>query len=273
MDVRNIVLLLAVLLIGSCGGREPLSPSNAETHSFDHVKAELRAIVADPVRADLAESQLMFLRQEYDLFGLVVGERRQRGLALGANYDTTREQLDVFMAENLEQMLLSRDRVISAYQALRESLTTDEWAAFGAIESAANSGLFDSPRASDAAGHALADLVAFLFFSSSASGPVDYLAAAAERLDTGVTDEQRRGQASKIFGAARELTNGHNALATALTSELGRQVNRQHDASALQALWLRYSEADVEYSEAILDLRFALRDRLTLAEWQALFGE
>ncbi len=119
----------------------------------------------------------------------------------------------------------------------------------------------------------LAALIAYLFLSGGATGPMDYLNTAVDRLDQAVVDDSSRRTADKILDAMVERTEGHDDLTASLAEQLVTLVEAGGDDAEVEAVWQQFFDADVEYADAMMDLRFALRDRLTREEWQALFSE
>ena len=126
---RRGVTLLAIVLVLSvtaCAGNDKASAIDVEQEAFDDLRAAIREVVDDPFR----EMEALTLTNELiEALGHLRGRvtaRRQRVIALYANYDTTREDFEAFFDEIETEIQVNRIEVIESERALLRVLTDEE---------------------------------------------------------------------------------------------------------------------------------------------------
>lgn len=120
----------------------------------------------------------------------------------------------------------------------------------------------------------LAALVVYLMMSGGgASGPMLYMDAAAENIETHVLDEARRDEALEVVDAMLDRSKDHLKTLDGMREQLGDLLsNHAVTAEELDGLWNNYFELDAQYSSDIIDKRFELKNSLTREEWSATFS-
>lgn len=127
---RTVVLFLtAVLLLASCTNRETPTPRDLEQQAFDDLRIKVQEIVSDPDRATQAVNLVNQLQQDLADLRSRVAARKERARMLNANYDTTRAQLDAFLASVEQEVRDNQARVSETHQALLASVNAEERAA------------------------------------------------------------------------------------------------------------------------------------------------
>ena len=137
---RHSAMLLAIVLISSvtaCAGNDKASAIDVEQEAFDDLRAAIREVVDDPFR----EMEALTLTNELiEALGHLRGrvtERRQRVIALTENYDTTREEFEVFLDEIETEIQVNRIDVVESERALIATLTPDERSSLEKVQSKA----------------------------------------------------------------------------------------------------------------------------------------
>ena len=120
----------------------------------------------------------------------------------------------------------------------------------------------------------LAALVVYLMMGGGgASGPMLYMDAAAENIETHVLDEARQEEALETVESMLDRSKDHLKTLDDMREQLSDMLSKHAvTAEDLDALWNDYFELDAQYSNDIIDKRFELKNSLTREEWTAIFS-
>ena len=120
------VLSLIFILVAGCGGTPP-DPVDLEQQAFDDLRGEVRLVVEDGGRETAVLAIVDELQADFVRLRELAEGRRQGLRELNADYDATRAQFEVLLAEFSEQRQASHARFKATREALRESTTPEEW--------------------------------------------------------------------------------------------------------------------------------------------------
>ncbi len=126
---RRGVTLLAIVLVLSvtaCAGNDKASAIDVEQEAFDDLRAAIRETIDDPFREMEALTLTNELIEALEQLRGRITERRQRVMALYANYDTTREDFEAFFDEIETDIQVHRMEVIESERELLRVLTDEE---------------------------------------------------------------------------------------------------------------------------------------------------
>ena len=125
---RSAMLLLVVLASGitACAGKDDVSLVDVEQEAFDDLRAAIRETIDDPFREMEALTLTNELIEALEHLRGRVTERRQRVIALYANYDITREDFEAFFDEIETEIQVNRIEVVESERALLRVLTDEE---------------------------------------------------------------------------------------------------------------------------------------------------
>ena len=122
----TLLAIVLVLSVTACAGNDKASAIDVEQEAFDDLRAAIRETIDDPFREMEALTLTNELIEALEHLRGRVTERRQRVIALYANYDTTREEFDAFFDEIETEIQVHRMEVIESERALLRVLTDEE---------------------------------------------------------------------------------------------------------------------------------------------------
>jgi hypothetical protein len=127
-SLSNLALMLAALVIVSAGcANRKQSPDDEAQSAFDDVRAEIQSAVVDPERALKAQALISELQQEFIDVGQTIRSRRAKFIALYANYDSTRADIDASLDEIRSAASSNQEEIGSVHRQLVDLLTAEEW--------------------------------------------------------------------------------------------------------------------------------------------------
>ena len=124
--LRNALLILAVLAMAACAGRDE-SPADNADQAFDDVAAMIKSVVADPERASRATALIAELRQDLRDVAANVQERRASFVEMSSNYDVSRAELETLLSDVRATARSHEEAVSGVHRELRDILTAEEW--------------------------------------------------------------------------------------------------------------------------------------------------
>jgi hypothetical protein len=97
-----------------------------ERQAFADLKARILEVVTDPDRASEAVGVVIRLEQDLADLRRNVAARKQRIRAMNADYDTTRSELEAFLASIELEVRDHRQTVSATHKAMLASVTAEE---------------------------------------------------------------------------------------------------------------------------------------------------
>ena len=122
----TLLAIVLVLSVTACAGNDKASAIDVEQEAFDDLRAAIRETIDDPFREMEALTLTNELIEALEHLRERVTERRQRVIALYANYDTTREDFEAFFDEIETEIQVNRIEVVESERALLRVLTDEE---------------------------------------------------------------------------------------------------------------------------------------------------
>ena len=125
---RLAAVLAIAVLATACAGKDAVAPEDTVREAFGDFRAEVAAVVDDPVRRNTVLMQVARMESEYEALQQAVAGRRAELRALNLDYDATREQFGNTFEKHDAQIRAVRKAVTATHRALAAAVT-DEWAA------------------------------------------------------------------------------------------------------------------------------------------------
>jgi uncharacterized coiled-coil DUF342 family protein len=123
-------IIALILSLSGCANNKP-TPAEIEQQAFDDLRTEIRNVVDDPQRATAAveivdelEADLADLRER-------IATRKRRVRELNADYDTPREEFEVYLNQVAREVREHRNQMSATYQHFLDLITEDERLAIG----------------------------------------------------------------------------------------------------------------------------------------------
>jgi hypothetical protein len=124
----NVLLLIALLAFSLTGcSRFKEAPADEAAEAFDDVRAEVRATVADPERAAQANELITGLEEKFIAVSQTIETRRNKFVALYADYDATQADIDAALDDILDVQRSNQKELSSFQRQLADILTDEEW--------------------------------------------------------------------------------------------------------------------------------------------------
>ena len=116
----------ALVLVVACAGIKK-SPEDKQKQAFDDFRGKIADVIEDPEREAQAIALVSELQQNFfDVRDAT--EASGKGLvALNADYDALREDLEAELKRNLIRVQSERRTVVDAHRQLRKIMTEEEW--------------------------------------------------------------------------------------------------------------------------------------------------
>ncbi|GEA50832.1 hypothetical protein VIN01S_16360 [Vibrio inusitatus NBRC 102082] len=123
--MKYLILIPSLLLmLSACSsGNE----TNVEKQAFEDLRTEIRVAITDPEREKEVLMIIDELSEELQLLRDKKEQRQVQTRKLNANYDTTREEFEVFIKAKHADIRLSQQRILNKRDALIEATTHEEW--------------------------------------------------------------------------------------------------------------------------------------------------
>jgi len=134
---RFLLLLLLVLAVSGCGGKETVAPEDIEAEAFDGLREKIEAVVENPERQAAVLGLVDTLQTDFTGLRESIVRRRFELRQLNANYDATREQFDDFVRKYDVDVVAARKEVSISHRRLVEAATPEEWDALKKADSKA----------------------------------------------------------------------------------------------------------------------------------------
>ena len=117
-------------------------------------------------------------------------------------------------------------------------------------------------------------LITILFLGGGLENAVlDYVGYIQGSIDEVVLDGERQSDAKATLKTMKQLTSAHaKSNEKAFVALFDEMSELDANGDAVNAIWDVYYQDVESYNEQMIDLRFQLRDSLTRAEWEAIFG-
>ena len=117
-------------------------------------------------------------------------------------------------------------------------------------------------------------LITILFLGGGLENAVlDYVGYIQGSIDEDVLDGERQSDAKATLKTMKQLTSTHaKSNEKAFVALLDEMSELDGNSDAVNAIWDAYYQDVESYNEQMINLRFQLRDSLTRAEWEAIFG-
>jgi len=115
-------------------------------------------------------------------------------------------------------------------------------------------------------------LLTILFLGGGTYGPMLFIEEASDTAKTAIVDADRRKMVQADLKLMQKRTKQHSKSTKGLTKHLKREFGDYDAGDAdLDVYWDQIFSLNAEYSADIADMRFAMRDKLSREEWEALF--
>lgn len=134
---RLLVLFLAVSSLAACGGKESVAPEEVEAQVRADMHAQIRHLVAEESRQDLAIRAFDESVVEYGRMMEAITERRKAMRSLNADYDATRRDFQELLDQHDRQLREQRGRVTAAIVRFEQATTPEEWDQLSKVATAA----------------------------------------------------------------------------------------------------------------------------------------
>jgi hypothetical protein len=123
-------IIALILILSGCANNKS-TPTEVEQQAFDDLRAEIRNVVDDQQRATAAVEIVDEL--EIDLADLRerIATRKRRVRELNADYDTSREEFEVYLSQVAGEVRDHRNQMSDTYQHFLDLITEDERLAIG----------------------------------------------------------------------------------------------------------------------------------------------
>jgi hypothetical protein len=123
-------IIALILILSGCANNKS-TPAEVEQQAFDDLRAEIRNVVDDQQRATAAVEIVDEL--EIDLADLRerIATRKRRVRELNADYDTSREEFEVYLSQVAGEVRDHRNQMSDTYQHFLDLITEDERLAIG----------------------------------------------------------------------------------------------------------------------------------------------
>jgi hypothetical protein len=134
--IRLCMLLSMLAVAGGCA-KNDVTPVELEEQAFAEYRAEIGIVIDDPQRQAAALALLDELIADLHKLRDVAAKRVQHTRELNADYDSTREQFETFLAGITAEIALSREQASDRYRELMAISTPEELAALEKVSSKA----------------------------------------------------------------------------------------------------------------------------------------
>ena len=122
-----VCIAIASLIVGCA--KDDVAPVDVEKQAFDDLRAEIRETITDPTREAEAIRLVGALEQYLADLRINITARKNRVKELNADYDTSRTDLDAFLAGVDAEVRDNKQRVSETHRALLANVTPEERAA------------------------------------------------------------------------------------------------------------------------------------------------
>ncbi|GEM_PF-5321654 len=126
-------LLIALLYLGACANTPEPSGEASARQAFEDMRTSIREVLQD---SSQEEALILGLIDQFEADFWQLREvsrlRRERFRSLNADYNSTREDFEVFYATHDKQVVQSHEQFRQSRRALRDALTEEEWSALSA---------------------------------------------------------------------------------------------------------------------------------------------
>ena len=124
----SIVFVFLALATAGCASK---SPAELQSEAFDHLRANVQSVVADPDRARQAIALVGQLEDNFDNIVVNRATRFEGVRVLNADYDASRDDF-ISLFEAIEGEIEAHQQQVSdLYGQLAAITTDDEWAELG----------------------------------------------------------------------------------------------------------------------------------------------
>ena len=120
-------LILPLLLLTGCGGKDAIAPVDAQRQAFDDLRAEIREIIPDADRQTATLESIDALAAELTTLRQSLAARRSRFGQLNADYDTSRAAFEALFADSNARVRANQRAVLQQHLRLRILTTDAEW--------------------------------------------------------------------------------------------------------------------------------------------------
>ncbi|NCF15112.1 MAG: hypothetical protein GWP62_07385 [Gammaproteobacteria bacterium] len=112
-------------------------------------------------------------------------------------------------------------------------------------------------------------ILTILFLGGGSSGPLDYIADARGDVKTVMEKDDRRDEALDTLKSMKKQVSANNKAQKRAAKDLEKALA---DDADVEVIWDEFYEGTLAHNEAMLDLRFQLRDQMTREEWEQVFA-
>ncbi len=122
-----ILVLVPALLLATCGGKEAVTPAQAEQEAFDDLRAAFSEVIQDPAQQARLLEMVDDAQAEFENLRTAVEVRRTELRKLNADYDATMEQFRVYIEKYDNEIKGARKLVTQRRLELVRATTEEQW--------------------------------------------------------------------------------------------------------------------------------------------------
>lgn len=112
-------------------------------------------------------------------------------------------------------------------------------------------------------------IITILFLGGGTTGTLDYIADARGDVKSVMEKDDRRDEALDTLKSMKKQVSANNKALKRTTKDLEKALA---DDADVEVIWDEHYEKRAAHNEAMLDLRFQLRDQMTREEWEQVFA-
>jgi len=115
-------------------------------------------------------------------------------------------------------------------------------------------------------------LITIFFLGGSSFGPMLYIDEARDNAKSAIIDADQRKLVRDDLKSMKSRAKQYTKSVKDLTKDLQKEfVEHEVDEADLDVYWDQIFALNASLSEDVIDMRFALRDKVSCEEWSALF--
>jgi predicted small lipoprotein YifL len=136
-NIRNVWIIVAVLSIAACGGKEPVSREDQQVAAFEDLRTAIVEVVSDESRRETVLGLAEEFEADVDALREILVQRRSDFRRLNADYDTDKEEFVRFANEMETRIQENQRRVFDGRAKLIQATTAEEWDALTKVDTKA----------------------------------------------------------------------------------------------------------------------------------------
>jgi len=128
---------LLALFMTACASKDQVAPADVEKQAFEDLRTQVREVIDEADREAKVIGIVDQLENDIADLRAVIKDRRERVLALNADYDTTRDEFAAVLAKIEKEVADNRTSVSATHRELLGAVTDEERSAIAKSRTAA----------------------------------------------------------------------------------------------------------------------------------------